>query len=104
MLTVALVLGSLMVLMFLLIGGVIGYLAYGYLATRAANVIVPDHPEFFDEDGNMFSTSGEDYLTLKYDRLVPLLVEGIKEQTEIIKTQQKEIDELKEMVKLLLNK
>jgi fibronectin-binding autotransporter adhesin len=58
----------------------------------------------FDEDGNMFSTSGEDYLTLKYDRLVPLLVEGIKEQTEIIKIQQKEIDELKEMVKLLLNK
>jgi len=58
----------------------------------------------FDEDGNMFSTSGEDYLTLKYDRLVPLLVEGIKEQTEIVKTQQKEIDELKEMVKLLLNK
>jgi hypothetical protein len=58
----------------------------------------------FDEDGNMFSTSGEDYLTLKYDRLVPLLVEGIKEQTEIVKAQQKEIDELKEMVKLLLNK
>jgi hypothetical protein len=58
----------------------------------------------FDEDGNMFSTSGEDYLTLKYDRLVPLLVEGIKEQTEIVKSQQKEIDELKEMVKLLLNK
>ena len=58
----------------------------------------------FDEDGNMFSTSGEDYLTLKYDRLVPLLVEGIKEQTEIVKAQQREIDELKEMVKLLLNK
>ena len=58
----------------------------------------------FDEDGNVFSTSGEDYLTLKYDRLVPLLVEGIKEQTEIVKAQQKEIDELKEMVKLLLNK
>jgi|TARA_B110000483_G_C18188956_1_gene540157 hypothetical protein len=58
----------------------------------------------FDKDGNMFSKSGEDYLTLKYDRLVPLLVEGIKEQTELIKTQQKEIDELKKMVKLLLNK
>ena len=58
----------------------------------------------FTEDGEMFSTSGEDYLTLKYDRLVPLLVEGIKEQTEIVKSQQKEIDELKEMVKLLLNK
>jgi hypothetical protein len=58
----------------------------------------------FTEDGEMFSTSGEDYLTLKYDRLVPLLVEGIKEQTEIVKSQQREIDELKEMVKLLLNK
>ncbi len=64
MLTVALVLGSLMVLMFLLIGGVIGYLAYGYLATRAANVIVPDHPEFFDEDGNMIN---EELLTIRFE-------------------------------------
>jgi hypothetical protein len=56
----------------------------------------------FDEYGNMFSTSGEDYLTLKYDRLVPLLVEGIKEQTEIIKNQQKQLDELKEMIKSLM--
>lgn len=64
MLTVALVLGSLMVLMFLLIGGVIGYLAYGYLSARAANVIVPDHPEFFDEDGNMIN---EELLTIRFE-------------------------------------
>ena len=53
MLTTALVLGSFMILMFLLIGGVIGYLTYGYLATQAQYSMVPDHPEFYDEDGNM---------------------------------------------------
>lgn len=64
MLTVALVFGSLMVLMFLLIGGVIGYLTYGYLATQASNTIVPDHPEFFDEDGNMIN---EELLTIRFE-------------------------------------
>jgi len=41
-----------------------------------------------DEEGNKYSKSGENYLTIKYDRLVPLLIEAIKEQ-------QKQIDELK---------
>lgn len=64
MLTVALVFGSFMILMFLLIGGVIGYLAANYLAAKAANVIVPDHPEFFDEDGNMIN---EELLTIRFE-------------------------------------
>jgi hypothetical protein len=38
-----------------------------------------------DVDGN--SKSGENYLTINYDKLIPLLVEAIKEQ-------QKEIEEL----------
>ena len=33
-----------------------------------------------NEDGTEFSLSGENYLTVKYDRLIPLLIEAIKEQ------------------------
>jgi hypothetical protein len=56
-----------------------------------------------DDKGNILgSKSGEEYLTVNYGKVVPLLVEGIKEQTEIIKNQQKQIDELKEMIKSLI--
>ena len=33
-----------------------------------------------DENGNKYSKSGENYLTVDYSRLVPLLIEAIKEQ------------------------
>jgi len=66
----------------------------------------------FDEDGNPIgSKSGENYLTIDYDKLVPLLVEGIKEQNSIVKSQNekieylsKEVSELKDMVNKLINK
>lgn len=32
-----------------------------------------------DEEGNIISKSGEEYLTVRYERLVPLLIEAIKE-------------------------
>jgi hypothetical protein len=49
------------------------------------------------------SKSGENYLTIDYDKLVPLLVEAIKEQQTIIDKQNNEISEIKEMLKTLFN-
>ena len=51
MLTLAIVFCAIMLQMFLLLGGVIGYLVYGYLATQAS--ALPSHPEFYDEEGNV---------------------------------------------------
>ena len=51
MLTLAIVICAIMLQMFLLLGGVIGYLLYGYVATQAS--ALPSHPEFYDEEGNV---------------------------------------------------
>ncbi len=45
----------------------------------------------FDLDENLESKSGENYLTVKYDKLVPVLIEAIKEQ-------QVQIEELKSTI------
>jgi hypothetical protein len=39
----------------------------------------------FDADDNGNSKSGENYLTINYDKLVPLLIEAVKEQQKEIK-------------------
>lgn len=56
-------------------------------------------PAPFDREINEFgenvSKSGENYLTIQYERLVPLLIEAIKEQQEQIKNQQEQIDALR---------
>jgi len=49
--------------------------------------------DFTDEKKT--SKSGENYLTIQYERLVPLLVEAIKEQQEQINTLKEEINNLK---------
>jgi len=56
------------------------------------------------ETGEVVSKSGENYLTVKYDRIVPLLIEGIKEQQAQIESQKSEIEELKDLVKQLINR
>jgi hypothetical protein len=48
-------------------------------------------PAPFDLDENNQSKSGDNYITVQYEKLVPLLIEAIKEQ-------QKQIDELKAKV------
>ena len=51
-------------------------------------------PAPFDADGNGGSKSGDNYLTVQYEKLVPLLIESIKEQ-------QQQINSLSEKIKLL---
>lgn len=53
--------------------------------------IAPFDLNGFDDNGNGISKSGENYLTIKYERLVPLLIEAIKEQ-------QIQIEELKKSI------
>lgn len=62
MLTLAIVFGVIMLQMFLLLGGVIGYLTYGYLASQEA--ALPQHPEFYDEDGNILP---DDILAIRFE-------------------------------------
>jgi hypothetical protein len=49
------------------------------------------------ESGEIISKSGENYLTVKYEKLIPLLIEGVKEQ-------QLQIEELKNRIIILENK
>lgn len=50
-----------------------------------------------DDQGNEISKTGKNYLTVNYARIVPILIEAIKEQ-------QKEIELLKEKVNVIYNR
>ena len=48
----------------------------------------------YDQNGNKYSKSGENYKTVQYDKIVPLLIEAIKEQQETIINLQNRIQNL----------
>lgn len=64
-----------------------GYLGEGRqvgLSAQSVQAILPEvvKPAPFDcefKDGKMYSASGENYLTIQYEKLIPLLVQSIKE-------------------------
>ena len=70
------------------------------LLAQEVDAVLPEAVEIapFDYDWKMpgKSKSGEKYLTVKYEKLVPLLIEGIKEQ-------QTKIDRLEQLIKELMN-
>ena len=49
-----------------------------------------------DDDGEGGSVTGEDYMTVQYHRMVPLLIEGIKELTEELESCKMRIKELED--------
>ena len=61
--------------------------------------VVTQAPFDLEEDGS--SKSGDDYLTMYYERLTPVLVEAIKEQQAIIDANQLDILQLKDEIKKL---
>jgi hypothetical protein len=68
----------------------------GVLAQDVQNVL-PQAVEYapFDRNDDGTSKSGENYLTVKYEKIVPLLIEAVKEQQSQIEELKKEIKELK---------
>jgi len=54
-----------------------------------------------DDDGNIKSKSGNNYLTISYERLVPVLIEGIKEQNKKLINLENELNKIKTLLKII---
>ena len=49
-----------------------------------------------DEEGNIKSKSGNNYLTISYERMIPVIIESLKELTREVEALKKENKMLKE--------
>jgi hypothetical protein len=76
------------------------------LSAQEVQKVCPElvQPAPFDIEADGTSISGEHYLTVKYDRLIPVLVEAIKEQQTEMDEMKSEIAELKKQLMELLKK
>ena len=76
------------------------------LLAHELNEVLPEAVKLapFDTDDNGKSKSGENYLTIQYDKVVPLLVEAIKELDNKINNKLTEIEELKQEINILKQK
>lgn len=76
------------------------------LKAQQVQKIIPDAvhraPFDFDRDAPNNSRTGECYLTVDYARLVPLLVEAIKEQQTIIESQELRLAALEQKISKIL--
>ena len=82
--------------------------SYGYDRTKKLvgvfadeiEAVLPEavRPAPFDVDDSGNSKSGENYKTVQYEKIVPLLIEAIKEQQKSIENLQKEIAQLKSQI------
>jgi hypothetical protein len=61
-------------------------------------------PAPFDALGDGKSISGEHYKTVQLEKIVPVLIQSVKEQQEIIEKQSSEIEKLKKIVYDFINK
>ena len=73
----------------------VGLIAQEVQAVLPQAAVLAPFDRVANEDREIISKSGENYLTIQYERLVPLLVEAIKEQQEQINTLKEEINNLK---------
>jgi hypothetical protein len=56
--------------------------------------------DIIEKDGKIISKSGENYLSIKYERLVPILIENIKELHKIINQQSEQIKLINEKLNI----
>ena len=75
------------------------------LSAQEVNKVLPELVDLApfdtirDENDNIVSKSGENYLTISYERLMPVIVESIKKLNNEIKLLKKENQHLKEAIK-----
>ena len=56
-----------------------GVIAQEIKAVLPEAVVPAPFDTSYDDDGNQFSVSGEDYMTVQYEKLIPLLIQAVKE-------------------------